>query len=128
MCIQFDRVYKWKTKTESTNWGRVYSYHELIGEVYDLQIKKLRDLFDLNFVINGKVIPFHKVIKYMYVKRGSSSFDDFSAKHSLCEPLKHLIKSHSSHGKSSFWWHNQSIMFKTPRTFQIALLFYYVGP
>ena len=39
---------------------QVYLYHELIGEtsffnlVLDLQ--KLRDLFDLNFVINRKVI------------------------------------------------------------------------
>ena len=26
------RVYGWKTQTESTNWGRVYLYHELIDE------------------------------------------------------------------------------------------------
>ena len=26
------RVYGWKTETESTNWGQVYLYHELMGE------------------------------------------------------------------------------------------------
>ena len=43
-------------------------------------------MFDLNFVINGKVIYLHKEIKY--VKRSESSFDDFSAKHTPCATLK----------------------------------------
>ena len=33
MCTKINRVYGWKTETESTNRGRVYLYHELIGEV-----------------------------------------------------------------------------------------------
>ena len=33
MCTQIYKVYSWKNETENTNWGRVYSYHELIGEV-----------------------------------------------------------------------------------------------
>ena len=35
MCTKNNRVYGWKTQTESTNWGRVYRYIyyvELIGE------------------------------------------------------------------------------------------------
>ena len=44
-------------------------------------------MFDLNFfVINGKVTSLNKVIEY--VKKSKSSFDDFSTKHTLCEPLK----------------------------------------
>ena len=49
---------------------------------------KRRDLFDINFVIKGKVISLHKVIKYE--KRTKSIFDDFSAKHMTCEPLTSL--------------------------------------
>ena len=45
---------------------------------FDLQINN-SDLFDLNFVIKGKVISLHMEIKY--VKRSKSSFKDFSAKH-----------------------------------------------
>ena len=36
-------------------------------------------MFDLNFVINVKIISLQKEFKY--VKRSKSSFDDFSAKH-----------------------------------------------
>ena len=32
MCTKNYWVYGWKTQTESANWGRVYLYHELIGE------------------------------------------------------------------------------------------------
>ena len=32
MCTKIYRVYVWKAETESTNRGRVYTYHELIGE------------------------------------------------------------------------------------------------
>ena len=32
MCTKNYPVYRWKTKIESTNWGQVYLYHELIGE------------------------------------------------------------------------------------------------
>ena len=32
MSTKIYRVYGGKTETESTNWGRVYLYHELIGE------------------------------------------------------------------------------------------------
>ena len=32
MCTKNNRVYGWKTQTESTYWGQVYLYHELIGE------------------------------------------------------------------------------------------------
>ena len=50
------RVYRWKTETESTNWGRVYLYHELIGQAAFLfgvgfTDILLRDLFDSNLVI-----------------------------------------------------------------------------
>ena len=38
-------------------------------------------MFDLNFVINRKVISLHKEIKY--VERDKCSLDDFSAKHML---------------------------------------------
>ena len=48
------------------------------NSVFDSQINN-RDLFDLNFVINRKVISLHNEIKY--VKRSESSFDDFSAKY-----------------------------------------------
>ena len=33
MCTKINRVYGWKTETESTNRGQVYLYHELIGDV-----------------------------------------------------------------------------------------------
>ena len=48
---------------------------------------QLRELFDLKFVINGKVVSLHKVIKY--VKRSKSSSDDFNAKQT-----KHSIDIH----------------------------------
>ena len=32
MCTKIYWVYGWKTETESTNWGQVYLYRELIGE------------------------------------------------------------------------------------------------
>ena len=53
---------------KSTNRGLVYLYHELIGEAAFLfGFQLLRDLFDLNFVINGNVIviSLHKEIKYV---------------------------------------------------------------
>ena len=31
MCTQIYGVYAWNTETESSNWGQVYLYHELIG-------------------------------------------------------------------------------------------------
>ena len=45
-------------------------------------------MFDLNFkfVTNGKFICLHRVIKYL--ERSKNSVDDFSAKHTPCEPLK----------------------------------------
>ena len=68
MCTMICRVYRWKTETESTNWGGVYMYlyHELIVEAafyFAIQFstdKLLRDLFDLNFVSNGKGISLPK--------------------------------------------------------------------
>ena len=73
-----------KTQTENTNRGQVYLYHKLIYEAtfqFGFQFTDIyfRDLFDLNFVINKKVIFLHKVIKH--VKGNKSSFDNFSAKH-----------------------------------------------
>ena len=32
MCTKIYRVYGWEIESESTNWGRIYLYHELIGE------------------------------------------------------------------------------------------------
>ena len=83
MCTMNYRVYGWKTQTESTNWGRVYLYLELIGvATFKIGIqftdKLLRYLFVLNFVMSGKVTSLHKVIKY--VKRSKSSFHKFQRK------------------------------------------------
>ena len=69
------KIHGWKNETECTNRGRVYLYHDLIGEAafnceFDLQINNSRYLFDLKFVINGKGISLHKEIKYM--KRNKS--------------------------------------------------------
>ena len=42
MCTKIYQVYGWKTETESTIWGRVYLYPELVrphfNSVFDLQI------------------------------------------------------------------------------------------
>ena len=61
----FCRVYGWKTDIESTNWEGVYLYHKLIGKViFRFGIwfthKKLRNLFDLIFLIQGIVISLNK--------------------------------------------------------------------
>ena len=56
------------------------------NSVSDLQINNTETCLILNFVINQKVISLHKEIKYM--KRSKSSFDDFSAKHTLYATLK----------------------------------------
>ena len=51
---------------ESTKWGGVYLYHELIDEAafyFAIQFstdKLLRDLFDLNFVSNWKGLSLPK--------------------------------------------------------------------
>ena len=55
---------------ESTKWGRGCLYHKLISEAafqFGIRFtdKSLSDLFDLIFLINGKVISLHKVIKYV---------------------------------------------------------------
>ena len=71
---------KYKLRTD------IFIYNELID--FRFTGKQLRDLSDLNFVIHGKVISSHKVNKY--VKRNKSSFDDFSVKHTPCEPLRLL--------------------------------------
>ena len=50
-----------KTQTESTNWGQVYLYYELIGEaVFDLQMNNSYTCLFLNYVIKGKVIFYLK--------------------------------------------------------------------
>ena len=51
--------------------------------------KYLRDLFDVDFVINGKGKSLHKVIKH--VKRSKSLSDDFIEIYTLCEPSKTYI-------------------------------------
>ena len=43
----------------------------------------------INFVIDGKIISLHKVIRN--VKISKSSLDDISAKHTPCEPLRSLM-------------------------------------
>ena len=55
--------------------------------VFDLQINNSRDLFVLNFVINGKVISLPKVIRYVKRITGEGSFHNFSPKHTPCAPL-----------------------------------------
>ena len=87
MCTKVYQVYGWKAETESTNLGQVY----LIGKaVSEFGIRstgyKLRDLFVLNFVNNGKIISLHNVIRY--VKRIKSSFDGIGSKRTPCAPLK----------------------------------------
>ena len=84
MCTKNYRVYGWKTQNESTNWGRVYQYHELISEAaFSFGIgftdRLLGNWFVLNFVNRGKVISLPKVMKYL--KRSKYSFHNFSTKH-----------------------------------------------
>ena len=73
-----------KTQTENTNWEQFYFYHKLIDEAtfqfgFQFTDKYFRDLLDLKFVINRKVISLHKVIKH--IKGNKSSFHNFGAKH-----------------------------------------------
>ena len=49
------------------------------------------NLFVLNFVISGKVISLHKVIKRVKRSAGKSSFNNFSSKHMPCEPLGNSV-------------------------------------
>ena len=37
MCTQIYGVYAWNTETESTNWGQVYLYHELIVDLFGIR-------------------------------------------------------------------------------------------
>ena len=64
----------------------IFIYNELIEFGFRFTGKQLRDLFDIHFVINGKVKSLHKVNKY--VKKSKSSFDDFSVKHTPLEILR----------------------------------------
>ena len=61
-------VYRLKTETESTNWGRVYIYLELNDEaaiLFGIRFtdKYLKNLFDIIFVTTGKGVSLHKQIK-----------------------------------------------------------------
>ena len=99
MCTKIYQVYRWKTETISTNGGRVYFYHELISEVtFQFGIwftdKLLGDLFDLNFVINRKVLSLHNEIKH--VKRSKSSLDDSSTKSTPSATLKKEVDKDTS--------------------------------
>ena len=67
---------------ESTKWGRafMYLYHKLIGDAtFQFGIRFTDKCSNSFFLINGKFISLHKVIKY--VNRNKSFFDEFSAKH-----------------------------------------------
>ena len=84
----------WKTQSERKKWWSVYLYHKINGEAEFLFCsrftdKYLRYLFDLNFVISGKVTSLPRVIKYM--KRSKYYFHYFSAKHTQSAPLNNFL-------------------------------------
>ena len=62
------------------------------NSVFDLQINNSKTVC-FRFVINGKVISLHKVIRY--VKRSRSSFNYFSAKHTPCETSNVILQTYT---------------------------------
>ena len=91
MCTKNYRINEWKYKM-----GRGCLYHKLISEAafqFGIRFtdKSFSDLFDLIFLINGKVISLHRVIKYV---NRDKVFSTISAQHIRLVNLKSSMYLH----------------------------------